>query len=97
MSWRAYSTGHKGTKMDLDAALTLVREHFHHAKQLHPETKDLQNWQALFTMKLQDLAADYHNTAQSNHRLVAGKRALQIAAMALRAIEDLDLGLLGPE
>ena len=82
--------------MEIQTALQLIDEHFEHARARHPELKSHEQWQRLLASRLDDLRIAYDATDHSDHMLVAGKRALQIAAMCLRAIDDLGLGLVPP-
>jgi len=82
--------------MNLPLALDLVKDHYDHATNKHPEPKDRVAWNRLLTARITDLDMAAADTTQPDAKLVAGKRALQTAAMALRVIEDLDLELVGP-
>lgn len=82
--------------MDLQTALRLVGEHYDHAKLLHPNAKDLDQWIEHIEARLQDVKLATEAEDVSDRYLIAGKRALQVAAMALRMIEDLGLGLVYP-
>jgi hypothetical protein len=82
--------------MDLQTVLRLVGEHYEHAKLFHPNPKDLEQWIDHIEARLQDvkLATEAHDVPDAH--LIAGKRALQVAGMAIRMIEDLGLGLVIP-
>ena len=83
--------------MNLDTALNFVRDHFNHAKETYPHPKDPATWSEHIAHRLADAEYAIEETALPDHKLIAGKRALQVAAMALRMIDDLDLGMVGPD
>jgi hypothetical protein len=79
--------------MDLQTALDLLHDHYTDAVERHPETKSLTEWMRHLAARINDLNHAASETTIADHKLVAGKRALQVAVMALRLASDLDLGL----
>lgn len=86
----------EGKSMDLQTALRLVGEHYDHAKLLHPNAKDLEQWIEHIEARLQDVKLASEAIDVPDRYLIAGKRALQVAAMSLRMMDDLGLGLVDP-
>ena len=82
--------------MNLSIAFDCLGAHYRHARAMHPEPKDRVAWNRLLMARITDLDMAAADTTQPDAKLVAGKRALETATMALRAIEDLNLGIVGP-
>jgi hypothetical protein len=82
--------------MHLPTALTLLEHHYRHARTKHQETKDRVAYNRLLMARITDLDMATADANTPHAKLIAGKRALQVAALALCAIEALDLGLVGP-
>lgn len=82
-------------EMDLPNALAYIRIHFEDRKAKHPETKTAAEHLRLLGLRVQDLSRCLDSEGKSWKIKLAGKRALQIAALALRCVEDLDLPLTG--
>ncbi len=83
--------------MQIETALQLVEEHYNNAKSKHPVAKNAFEWPQHIHTRLDDTERAASRTDIPDAKLIAGKRYLQVAAMALRAIEDLGLGLVGPD
>jgi hypothetical protein len=83
--------------MNLDTAIIFLRAHYAHADREHPTPKTYTRTLEVLEARVADLADAYQSENLPDYKLIAGKRALQVAALALRAIQDLELGLVGPD
>jgi len=83
--------------MDRAVAWSLINDHYSYAKEHHPEPKTAMQWAEHLNARATDIFSAAASDQIPDNKLIAGKRALQLAGMCLRVIEDLELGLVGPE
>jgi len=82
--------------MNRELALCLIDDHYIAAKGLHPDPKTAIEWIEHLNARAADIFSAAASDQIPDNLLIAGKRALQLAAMCVRVIEDLGLGLVGP-